>query len=61
MPFETTTPISDELKIEMWPGEQTENGILIKIDERERLSITCRVSGPYPDLKAIIYKDQVIS
>ncbi len=59
VPFLTTTPKSEELQISI-TGEETENGLVIRVDERERLTIVCQVSGPYSDLKTIIYKDQVI-
>jgi hypothetical protein len=55
----TTTVKVEELTIWIAPGEQTENGLVIKAKEGSSVSFTCTVSGPYPELKTIIYKDQV--
>lgn len=57
--FTTTSP-TEALKIVIQPGVETENGLVINVDERSRLSIQCSVSGPLHNLKAIIYKDQTL-
>lgn len=57
--FSTTTTKTEELKISITPGTQTDDGLVITIDERTQLNIQCTVTGSFEDLRAIIYKNQV--
>lgn len=56
---ETTAAQMEELTISIRPGEQTDNGLVLKAREGERVSFTCTVSGSYPEMRTIIYRDQV--
>ena len=59
----TTTPVSQELKISITHNslfaEETEQGVLVKVNEGSPLSIKCTVTGNFPELSVVVYKDSV--